>query len=144
MKKLLSILCIASMAILFTSCDKPTVSNDGQTTITQMGWGSAYHYANISTTNQGLLTVLGIIAIVAASGFAFMVWVKKKDWLVSYQKAIVFALLVTAVCLFLIAPNKVRMDNCYPVPTQYFKDSGQTHILDSLYENNLMQGAPYK
>ena len=144
MKKLFSIITIVGMAILFVSCDKPTISNDGQTTTIQMDWSQAFHYANISTTHQGRLTALGIFLIIGAIAFAYMVWVKEKDWAPIFQKPIFFGALIAALCLITIAPNKVRMDNCRQVPTQYFIDSGQTHILDSMFENNLMQGAANK
>lgn len=144
MKKLLSIITIIGMAILFVSCDKPTISNDGQTATTQMSWSEAFHYANMSTTHQGRLTAFGIVFFIAAIAFAYMVWVKKKDWAEGWQKTIFFVLLVIGTSFILILPNKVRMNNSYRVPTQYFKDSGQTHILDSLFKNNLMVDAAVK
>lgn len=143
MKKVFSILFIAA-SVLFISCDKPTVSNDGQTTTTQMDWGTAFHYANISTTHQGTLTFIGVLFILGSLFFAYKVWVKKEFWCIGYQPAVFFGGLIIALLFISIAPNKVRMDNCYDVPTQYFKDSGQTHILDSLYKNNLLIGAAVK
>jgi len=143
MKKVYSVLAIALMALLFTGCDKSGPDKSGENYVVQPSWSESFHYANKAIPSQWPFTILAI-ALFVVGVLLLVKWVPKfKDpkWPII---GIFFIFFGGGVASLISKPNQVRMDNVKTVPIEYFKQKGQTYILDSLFETNHMTGAASK
>lgn len=143
MKKYISILAIATLAILFTSCDKSGPTKDGKGYEVQPTWGESFHYANKATPSQTPYTA-GAIVLVGFGIVLFIKWIPTfKDPMWPIIGVVVICFIGGLVC-FLSKASAIRINNVKTVPIEYYNEKGQTFILDSLFESNHLIDAAVK
>lgn len=144
MKKLIFALAICTAALTISSCDKTEVTKDNQSVVVQPTWGEAYHYANAATPSQVSYTILGLSLIIGWAVLAYFLNKKMKKSPIAFIVISWFVMWAFGIGSLIGKPNSVRIQNVKTVPKDYYDRVGQTYILDSLFNHNLMVDAAVK
>lgn len=101
----------------------------------------AFHYANLS--GQWLWTIIGLVLILGAVALLYLA---SKDYFETTKGVVITIGVIVALGLasILSKPIAISLNNDKKVEKAYLDHVGRKHILDSVYNNNLMIDAAKK